>query len=153
VRHKKTFTTVAMITTVLLVSAGLSLAAPPAGNGLQGQAGKSNVSHCYLDPSEAEPGDGEGWGMVHFRDLGETVEYTINVKGLMPDHEYELRSGGKLAPPVTAVANGGGNVTFVGEITPDWGARFNIWNVTDGENTRILRTDDSTCELPANPEE
>lgn len=138
-RTSKIFTGTAMIVAVLLISAGLALAAPPAGVGVNGQAGNSDVYHCDLLSSlDDGPRDAYGHGEVHAKVGDGSVRYTVNVGGLMPGMEYELRSGGPFDPPVRAVANGGGNLTVVGT-SSTWGPHFNVWEV-GSPDSRILRT-------------
>lgn len=135
-RTSKVFTGTTMIVAVLLISAGLAVAAPPTGVGNQGQAGNSNVYHCDLLAGEAVGDNGHGSGKVHARYMDGAVAFTVNAWGLTPGVEYEVRSGGALTPVVSGFANGGGNLTLVG-VNDDWGTRFNLWE--DGD-VRIMRT-------------
>jgi hypothetical protein len=129
----------AMATVQLIIMAAVAIAGPP---GREGQAGNSNVYQCAL--GEGPQYDGQSWGTATIKDLGEGgLYFHFKVHGLMPGEVYELRSGGAFDPPVTATANGGGNVQFKAAKT-DPGARANVWLGSD----RILYTDTSACVLP-----
>lgn len=128
-----------------LVAMLLVLAVAPAfAGGPDRQAGNSHVHHCAITEPDNEY-EGDGYANVTFKKTETGYSFVVTAHGLEPGVEYELRSGGAFDPPITAVANGGGNALFKGT-SDSLGARFNIWDVSDGD-IRILRTSE-TCVIP-----
>jgi len=122
-----------VVTTVLLV--GL-ICLPAFYKGKQGQAGKSNIAHLDLDPVVAYV---DAWGKIKYNLEGPTLDFVLNVKGLMPGAEYVLRSrdivlGG-------GIADEEGNLHLAGSVdgTGLANGKFNLWDEAPG--IRILRSD------------
>jgi len=112
-------------------------------------AGKGKIQHAYLIPAQAgaELYPEASAKLTRNCDTGEII---LRGHGLEAGKEYEVRSGGVLTGQVeTAVGNGvagKGNNVLIKDIKEDESGSFwNLWEIGEGGDTRILRGPKVAC--------
>jgi hypothetical protein len=128
-----------MATVALLALAPASLA-----QGVQGQAGASNMAHLGL--TSDCPMHPDAWGKVTYGLSGPTLYIVLNGHRLPTDGEYRLYYGNNQY--VTARANDGGNLqinaTVSGSGVPS-DARFEIVHIHDNADGDTGEHDMTSC--------
>lgn len=112
-------------------------------------AANGKIQHAYLVPAEAgeELYPEASAKLTRNCDTGEII---LRGYGLQAGKEYEVRSGGSLTGQVeTAVGNGvagKGNNVLIKEIKDDESGSFwNLWEIGEESDTRILRGPKVAC--------